>query len=130
MKIAVVTDDHKTICQHFGRAIYYEVFTVVDGKITQREALLKPSHNQFANEPHDEPGFAHGTGPAAESRHSRMLEPIRDCQALLTRGMGQGAHDSLKAAGIQAILTDIQEIEPAVQAYIDGQLVDHPERLH
>ena len=32
MKIAVVTDDHQTISAHFGRAMYYEVFTVVDGK--------------------------------------------------------------------------------------------------
>ena len=81
------------------------------GKIILREALLKPSHDQFANEPHDESGFAHGTGPAAESRHVRMLEPIRDCQVLMTRGMGQGAHDNLKQAGIQPILTDIHEIE-------------------
>jgi predicted Fe-Mo cluster-binding NifX family protein len=130
MKIAVVTDDHQTISAHFGRATYYEVFTISDGKITQREAILKPAHNQFANEPHDEPGFAHGQGPAAESRHARMLEPIRDCQVLLTRGMGQGAHDNLTQAGIKQILTDIHEIEPAVKAYLDGQLVDHPERLH
>ena len=130
MKIAVVTDDHQTISAHFGRAIYYEVFTITDGKITQREALLKPAHDQFANEPHDEPGYTHGHGPAAEGRHARMLEPIRDCQVVLTRGMGQGAFDNLKQTGIQPILTDIQEIEPAVKAYVDGQLQDHPERLH
>jgi predicted Fe-Mo cluster-binding NifX family protein len=130
MKIAVVTDDHQTISAHFGRAIYYEVFTIVDGKITQSEVLLKPSHNQFSNEPHDEPGYSHGMGPAAESRHMRLLEPIRDCQVLLARGMGQGAHNSLKHAGIQPILTDIPEIESAVKAYIDGYLVDHPERMH
>ena len=37
MKIAVVTDDHMTICAHFGRAVYYEVFTISDGKIAGRE---------------------------------------------------------------------------------------------
>jgi len=130
MKIAVVTDDHQTISAHFGRAVYYEVFTITDGKITKREALMKPSHNQFANEPHDEPGFAHGKGPAAQNRHVRMFEPIRDCQVLMARGMGQGAHDNLMQAGIQPILTDIQEIEAAIKAYLDGQLLDHPERLH
>ena len=130
MKIAVVTDDHKTISAHFGRALFYEVFTISDGKITAQETIQKPAHNQFINEPHDEPGHAHGQGPAAEGRHTRMLEPILDCQVLLTRGMGQGAHDNLKQAGIQPILTDIHEIEPAVQAYVGGQLTDHPERLH
>ena len=43
---------------------------------------------------------------------------------------GMGAHNALTTRGIQPILTDIQEIEPAVKAYIDGQLVDHPEWLH
>jgi predicted Fe-Mo cluster-binding NifX family protein len=130
MKIAVVTDDHQTISAHFGRAVYYEVFTIADGKIAQQETRPKPSHNQFANEPHDEPGYTHGQGPAAEGRHARMLETIRDCQVLLARGMGQGAYDNLKNSGIQPILTDIHEITQAVKAYIDGQLVDHPERLH
>lgn len=130
MKIAVVTDDHSTISAHFGRALYYEVFTVSDGKITGQATLPKPAHNQFANEPHDEPGFAHGQGPAAEGRHARMLEPIRDCQVLLAGGMGQGAFNNLKQTGIQPVLTDIHEIEQAVKAYISGQLVDHPEWLH
>jgi predicted Fe-Mo cluster-binding NifX family protein len=130
MKIAVVTDDHQTISTHFGRALYYEVFTIIDSKITQKETLMKPSHNQFANEPHDEPGHTHGMGPVAEGRHMRMLEPISGCQVLITRGMGQGAFNSLQRAGVQPIITDIEEIEAAVKAYIDGQMVDHPERLH
>jgi predicted Fe-Mo cluster-binding NifX family protein len=130
MKIAVVTDDHLTISAHFGRAAFYEVFTVADGKITKRESIQKPAHDQFANEPHDEPGFAHGQGPLAGQRHARMLEPIRDCQVLLARGMGQGAHNNLLQAGLQPILTDIHEIEAAVNAYLGGHLADHPERLH
>ncbi len=130
MKIAVVTDDHQTISAHFGRALYYEVFTISDGKISAQEAIHKPAHNQFVSEPHDEPGHVHGQGPAADSRHVRMLEPILECQVMLARGMGQGAHDSMMRAGIQPILTDIHEIVPAVQAYIEGRLVDHPEWLH
>lgn len=130
MKIAVVTDDHSTISAHFGRAVYYEVFTIEKGKIIHREAIQKPSHNQFANEPHDEPGYAHGEGPFARGRHARMLEPIRDCQVLLARGMGGGAHNNLLEAGIQPILTDISDIEQAVQAYLTGKIKDHLERLH
>ena len=130
MKIAVVTDDHQTISAHFGRAAYYEVFTVENGRIVKREEVLKPSHDQFSHEPHDEPGYAHGQGPLAAGRHARMLEPIRDCQVLLARGMGQGAHDNLLQAGVQPILTDIQEIESAVKVYLEGQLKDRPERLH
>jgi predicted Fe-Mo cluster-binding NifX family protein len=130
MKIAVVTDDHRTVSAHFGRALFYDVFTIENGKVVKKEAFEKPSHNQFANEPHDEPGFSHGQGPLAGRRHIRMLEPIKDCQILLARGMGQGAHDNLSQAGIRVIMTDIAEIENAIQAFITGQLEDHPDRLH
>jgi len=33
MKVAVVTDDGESVSQHFGRARYYAVFEVDDGKI-------------------------------------------------------------------------------------------------
>lgn len=129
-RIAIVTNDHHTICAHFGRASYYEVFAIEKGKILQHETRSKPAHNQFVNEPHDEPGYAHGQGPTAESRHIRMLDPIRDCQVLLAGGMGQGAFDNLKRINIQPILADIMEIDQAVKAYLDGQLVNHLEWLH
>jgi predicted Fe-Mo cluster-binding NifX family protein len=116
MKIAVVTDDHLTISAHFGWAVFYEVFTVSDGKVTAHETLPKPAHGSFAHGPgHD---------------HGQMLAPILDCQVLLAGGMGQGAHISLTQAGIQPILTDIRGIEEAIKAYLAGQLTEHPERLH
>jgi len=129
-KIAIVTDDHQTISAHFGRAIFYEVFTVEDGKITGREARPKPNHNHFGIEHHEEHGHQHGTGPEAEGRHQSMIGVIKDCQTLLARGMGMGAFDSLKSNGIQPVMTDIQDIEKAVEAHIKGELIDHPERLH
>jgi len=132
IKIAFVTDDHRTISAHFGRATFYEVFTVENGKVIQQETRSKANHSQFAEqELHDhQSGEGHGSDPASQHRHGAMMDTIADCQVLLARGMGMGAHDALASRGIQPILTDIQEIEPAVKAYIDGQLVDHPERLH
>ena len=129
-RIAFVTDDHLTISAHFGRAAYYDVFTIENGKVIARETRSKPSHNLFANEPHEEPGYQHGRGPAAESRHTRMVGAISDCQILVARGMGMGAFDNLKGNGIQPILTDIQGIDQAIDTYLTGDLVDNPERLH
>jgi hypothetical protein len=36
----------------------------------------------------------------------------------------------MRQAGIQPIVTDISIIDEAVQAYINGTLVDHTEKLH
>ena len=59
-----------------------------------------------------------------------MLEAIRDCDVLLARGMGRGAYESIRQAGIEPILTDEESINTAVQQYLAGTLINHVERLH
>ena len=99
MKIAAITEDGKTISQHFGRAPYYLVLTIQEDKIVERELREKLGHAQFANEPHEEAlsGQPHGFGQGAHQRHQRMSEVIVDCDALLCGGMGRGAYESMIA---------------------------------
>jgi predicted Fe-Mo cluster-binding NifX family protein len=132
MKIAAITDDGKTISQHFGRAQYYMVSTVENGKIVNRELREKLGHAQFVNEPHPEevPGQPHGMGPASHNKHLRMAEAIADCEALLCCGMGMGAYESMKTCGIRPVVTDITSIDEAVMAYAEGKIVDLVDRLH
>jgi predicted Fe-Mo cluster-binding NifX family protein len=131
MKIAVVTDDEKTISAHFGRAQYYVVFTVEDSKVTGQETRPKANHSQFSDEHHHgEHGDSHGMDPQSQHRHGMMMDTINDCQVLLARGMGQGAHQSLIARGIKPVLTDIQNIQEAVDAYLAGTLLENLQRLH
>lgn len=134
MKIVAVSDDGVTISQHFGRAPFYVVLTIEDGKIVTSEHRDKMGHAQFANEPHEESHGAdprgHGFDPAAQSRHARMVDAIADCDILLVRGMGAGAYESMKQAGIRPIVTDVADIETAALAAARGELIDHAERLH
>ena len=132
MKIAAITDDGKTISQHFGRAPYYLVVTVEDSRVVNRELREKLGHAHFSDEPHDpEHGDQpHGMGPAAQDRHTRMAQAIADCQALLCGGMGQGAYQSMLARNIRPVVTDIESIDDAVKAYVEGTIVDLVDRLH
>lgn len=135
MKIAAVSEDGVTISQHFGRAPYYVVVTVKDNKIVSHETRDKMGHTHFAGEPHAEEGHqgdprGHGFDTASQSRHARMVAAITDCEVLLARGMGAGAYYSLEEAGIRPVVSDVANIDEAVQAYLDGRLVDHRERLH
>lgn len=146
MKIAAVTDDSRTISAHFGRARYYEVITVEEGKVTERETRSKAGHHDFAqgehgagggSQEHDHEhehthghGQGHGWDAGAQSRHQVMFAAIADCQVLLARGMGQGAYYGLMDAGIRPVVTTIDDIDEAVEAYVEGRLEDHPERLH
>ena len=132
MKIAFATDDGKTISAHFGRASHYMVTTIENGQPVQHEMRDKLGHNHFADEPHgthdaDQP---HGFDTASQDRHKRMIEAIKDCEAMLCKGMGRGAYESLCTANIRPIVTDILEIDQAVAAFIKGNIVNHIEKLH
>jgi len=134
MKIAAVSEDGVTISQRFGRARFYVVVTVEDGKIVARETRNKMGHAQFAGE-HEEHGpgadpRGHGFDPAAQNRHARIAAAIADCDVLLARGMGAGAYESMKQANIRPLVTDVANIDAAVQAYLAGSLQDHVEKLH
>ncbi len=132
MKIAVVTEDEKTISQHFGRATWYKVFTIEDGKITGSEKRAKMGHQQFAEQdsqhgPHAGP---HGFDAPSQQRHASMAAAISDCQVIIAGGMGMGAYESLKGFNIESIITDKTDIDEAINSYLNCNLPNLMERLH
>ena len=132
MKIAIITDDGKTVSQHFGRAQHYLVATIENGQIVNCEMRDKLGHSHFADHPHKEekPDQPHGTDADSHNKHLLMTEAIVDCEALLCRGMGRGAYESMKIRNILPLVTNIANIDEAIMAYVNGQIVDHIEKLH
>jgi predicted Fe-Mo cluster-binding NifX family protein len=126
-KIAFVTDDGRTISAHFGRAARYVIVTVEDGREVGRETVDKFAPHAAEHEHghhHDHQDHEH------EQKHSRMLEPIAGCTAVVARGMGGGAHGHLMRAGITPILTETHTIDEALAAYLAGGLISDDRRLH
>jgi predicted Fe-Mo cluster-binding NifX family protein len=132
MKIAVISDDGSTISQHFGRAPYYVVVTVENGKVANKERRDKAGHHTFAGQQgeHHETGGQHGFDAGAQTRHAGMMSNITDSQVLIAGGMGMGAYESLKSRGIETIITDISGIDEAIKLYLEGKLPNLKERLH
>jgi len=131
INIAAVTDDGLSISQHFGRAAFYEVLFVENGKVVKRERREKLGHNNFAQEEHNHhSGEQHGLDEHSHSKHVSMADAINDCQILLARGMGNGAYQSMLQLNIKPVVTDIKNIDEAVQAFINGSIIDHTEKLH
>ena len=135
MKIAIVTDDGTTVSQHFGQARYYVVLTIEEQRVSGREMLDRGDTLPAVAEHQARQGLSgeidcHGTGTAAAAAHLRMVQPIQDCQVLLARGMGWSARECLLGAGIRPILTDITSLDEAVQAYLDGSILDQVELVH
>ncbi len=129
-KVAAVTDDGETISQHFGRAMYYEVLSIENGKVVKRERREKMGHHNFAQEEHHHSSERHGFDESSHNKHVSMAEAIKDCKILLARGMGAGAYQSMLQLNIKPVVTDIRKIDDAVKAVIDGTIIDHTEKLH
>lgn len=132
MKIAAITEDGKTISQHFGRAPYYLVLTIEEGKVINKEMRSKLGHDHFHTQEHSvsSPDTGHGMDSSSHDKHISMAEAISDCKVLLCGGMGRGAYESMRLLNIQPVVTDLQDIDDAAQAFIDGKLTDHTELLH
>ena len=131
MKIAVVSEDGTTISQHFGRAPLFVVVAVDDGEVVGKETRAKTGHHTFAAH-HLElaPSEKHGYDAGAQVRHQSMAEVISDCQVLIAGGMGWGAYESMQNCNIKPVVTDVRNIDEAVQLYIDDRLPNIMERLH
>lgn len=134
MKIAIVTDDGKTVSQHFGRAPYYQVVTIEDGKIVSQERRSKAGHHAAgSHDCHEDQSChegKHGMDAASQAKHAGMLANILDSQVLIAGGMGYGAYESLESSGIEPIITDVESIDEAVKLYLEGKLVNLMEKLH
>jgi len=122
--IAVATDDGATVSSHFGRARFYEVITLAEGKVVRRERREKAGHHSFGPE-----GSGHGEHDH-EQRHQTMVSPILDCKAVIVRGMGQGAVDHLRQANLAAVLTSLHTIDEVIAAIGAGTLDSDPRRIH
>jgi len=122
--IAFVTDDGSTISSHFGRALYYELITLENGKIADRKHVSKAGHHSFGSEAHGDHGHQN------DHKHAVMTVPLAGVTVLVSRGMGMGARQHLVASGITPILTDLHTIDEAVEHYVAGTLVHNPRRLH
>ena len=130
MKVAIVTDDGKTISQHFGRARYYKVYEIRDGAVVGSEQRPKAGHHVEGASQHEHEAGPHGHNHGDAATHNSMLANVADCEALIARGMGWGAHEAIKGAGLKPYITDTESADEAVKAYIEGKLDSHTERLH
>lgn len=117
-KIAVVSDDGKTIALHFGRTRGFEIFEIEDGGISGREYRL----NTFTGHARGLEGAGHGT-----DKHGPILAALADCKVVISHGMGRRIYDDLKQANIEVFITEETDVEKAIELYISGELIDRPE---
>jgi predicted Fe-Mo cluster-binding NifX family protein len=119
MKIAVAVSDESNISPHFGRSASFLVFDVRDGEIlgreTRRNTFTAHARGECSGGNHDD-HHAHS--------HASLAEALRDCQAVLSYGMGWRAAEALGQEGIRPFVLE-EECTPerAVTLYLEGKAV-------
>lgn len=130
MKVAIVTLDGETVSQHFGRSPYYKIYTIENNypvNVEMRErgtghfATQQQHHHSIEPDPGN-PHGRHGYGADADEKHFSMAQEIADCDVLIAGGMGQGAYENFRSAGLDVILTDHRYINDVINDFVNGKL--------
>jgi len=122
-RIALPTDDGTTLCQHFGRAHYYKVVEIMDGKVASTELRDKFAH-VHGEEHHGESDASH------EEVHGLMADAAHGCDTIIAGGMGMGAMNALTASGYKVMQTDMSKLDEIVEACRAGTFVDLAGQAH
>jgi predicted Fe-Mo cluster-binding NifX family protein len=123
MRIAVPTNDGKTISEHFGRSAAFLVFEIENGQIKNRE--MRTNAGQHAD---DGRTCGHSAAGSEPHRHAGILSTLTGCETVICTGMGWRAAEALKSAGISPVVASAPEpVEDAMAAYLKGELAAGPE---
>jgi len=106
MKIAVTSQNRRTVTSHAGRCRRFWIYAVEEGAVAGRELLDLPREQSFH-----------------ESR-ARDPHPLDGIDALISQGMGEGLIRRLAGMGARGYLTDESDPDGAVRLLLDGLLTE------
>ncbi|HUT00088.1 MAG TPA: NifB/NifX family molybdenum-iron cluster-binding protein [Candidatus Thermoplasmatota archaeon] len=115
MKIAVASDDQKTISVHFGRASGFMVFEI------ENNTILKQEYRE---------NIGKSTGECHSCDHDTMIKNINDCDVVISYGMGQRIYADLTSHHILPIVTDEKTVSDAVHKFMKNELMNRTDKLH
>jgi predicted Fe-Mo cluster-binding NifX family protein len=107
MKIAIATDDKKTIRRgHFGESRYYIIYEIMNGEIYAEELRENPYLI----------GKQHQHGKAED-----IIDLLHDCQLFMGKSMGARSLPKIAKKNIDTIITTLDDIKTTVIAYLNSK---------
>ncbi len=101
MKIAVTSQNRKTVTQHAGRCRKFFIFHITEGQVAKKELLELPKEQSF------------------RESSSQLPHPLDDIDVLITRGMGAGLAMRLRQKGIESVTTEDDDPDAVVRRYLN-----------
>ena len=118
MKIAMPTDDRKTLAAHFGRAAEFAVYETAgaDAKLLE----FRPNVHAHAAGP---PGQGAGRGQGAGGGHD-FEQGLAGVETLICRGMGRRAEEACAAMGTRVVFTNENDLDDTAKKFARGELAE------
>ena len=107
LKVAVPTDDGRTISGHFGRAAGFLVYSIREGRSTGSELRSSPPHPE-----------GHG------GHHAALTALLGDCRAVITRSIGGPMAMALHEGGVKLYFTERALADEAVEDLLGDRLAE------
>lgn len=112
MKIAVASQNRKTVTAHAGKCRKFWVYEVEGGEVQGKSLLELPIEQSFH--------ASHGEAP----------HPLDGISALISGGMGMGLKNRLRQKSVVALATAETDPDRAVAAWLNGTLAELPPERH
>ncbi len=115
-KIAVATNDQKSVTGHIGKCKSFIIFEIDGEKILNKELR----ENLFTNH---RLGGEHQHGKAGgEHSHINLIEGLKDCKYLISKGGGWRVVEDLKQHNITTLFSDVELIDDAINKFMKDEL--------
>ena len=125
MKIAIATNDRKTIAKRTGRAAEFAFYTIENGQITQVEYQKNTHehHDHDRNEGHHRQGGHHGQGLGhhhGEHSHDEVVQQLQDVTVFLVRAVGKNMKRDLEEGKIPYQLVKGEVLTEIISNYVES----------
>lgn len=115
MKIAITSQNRKTITEHAGMCRKFWVYEVHDQVVVGKELLELEKEQSFHEVAHADRAAPH---------------PLDGILLLITGGAGQGLQDRLAQRGVQVLVTTATDPDQAVADWLTGVLALNTSPAH
>jgi predicted Fe-Mo cluster-binding NifX family protein len=123
MRIAVATDDETNVCGHVDKCKYFMVLDIENGQIQKKEIRKNSytNHHQLTND-NGSNRKKHTKGHGNSDFHKLLAEGLKDCDYLVSYGMGKKLMQDLEANSIEPMVTVETNVESAAIKLEMGKL--------
>lgn len=108
MRIAVTSQNRKTITQHAGKCRNFWIYDIDHGEVVTKTLLELPQEQSL------------------HASHGTRIHPLDGMDVLIASSMGEGLFIRLAEWGVQAVLTEEVDPDVAVVKLLTGTLKNLP----